>query len=308
MFFLNFFLKTDDGKRLEGPGPVTLEALKRGFESGRSIFVWAGGNGRQQQDNSNYDGYANSPYTIAIGAIDYLGHQSYYSEPGANLFAVTPSSGAGKGIVTSDLMGPEGYSQGSCTYDFGGTSSSAPLAAGIIALILQKRPELSTRDVMHIIANSGKKHTHEMGFGLLKVPQLLQKTFEHVLLTEPLRKQQQILFFNNKVIPKGSNFFIQPILTNFAMSSVEQVLVTVTLTHGCRGQVNIRLESPVSESILAENRKDCNSGTFTWTFTSVHHWGESIKMGDTWNFKAKDDTYNGYRGNLDKVIIEWWGN
>jgi kexin len=285
-----------------------LEALKRGFESGRSIFVWAGGNGKQQQDNSNYDGYANSPYTIAIGAIDYLGHQSYYSEPGANLFAVTPSSGAGKGIVTSDLMGPEGYSQGSCTYDFGGTSSSAPLAAGIIALILQKRPELSTRDVMHIIANSGKKHTHEMGFGLLKVPQLLQKTFEHVLLTEPLRKQQQILFFNNKVIPKGSNFFIQPILTNFAMSSVEQVLVTVTLTHGCRGQVNIRLESPVSESILAENRKDCNSGTFTWTFTSVHHWGESIKMGDTWNFKAKDDTYNGYRGNLDKVIIEWWGN
>jgi hypothetical protein len=32
-------------------------------------------------DNCNYDGYANSRYTIAITAFDNMGTQPYYAEP-----------------------------------------------------------------------------------------------------------------------------------------------------------------------------------------------------------------------------------
>ncbi|MEQ2270424.1 hypothetical protein XENORESO_006128, partial [Xenotaenia resolanae] len=46
-------------------------ALQHGVIAGRrgfgSIFVVASGNGGQYDDNCNYDGYANSIYTITIG-------------------------------------------------------------------------------------------------------------------------------------------------------------------------------------------------------------------------------------------------
>jgi kexin len=83
--------------RLEGPGPLTLEAIKHGTETGRggkgNIYVWAGGNGRVNSDNSNYDGYANLRQTLAIGASTDQGLQAGYSEPGANLLVNAPSNG-----------------------------------------------------------------------------------------------------------------------------------------------------------------------------------------------------------------------
>ena len=248
----------DDGMNMVGPGPITNSVLRQGFESGRNIYVWAGGNGRQNGDSSNYDGYANSPYTFAIGAVDYYGNQAYYSESGANLLAVAPSSGAsGRGIVTTDLMGLNGYSPGECTNQFGGTSSAAPLAAGIIALLLEARPDLSNRDVMHIIANHATKinnlfHSNEFGFGMLKVPPLIEacKTWQKV---KPM----------GKAVYGVSN-----------MSFIEQVLVTITMTHTKRGDIEISLVSPKTTSILASKHGDLYSGTFTWTFKSFRHWKE----------------------------------
>ncbi|RYD33502.1 MAG: hypothetical protein EOP87_10875, partial [Verrucomicrobiaceae bacterium] len=85
----------DSGKLLEGPEPLTVAAIQNAVASGRNgkgtIFVWAGGNGRLNGDNSNYDGYANRIETIAVGAIDSNGGQADYSEPGANLMVVAPS-------------------------------------------------------------------------------------------------------------------------------------------------------------------------------------------------------------------------
>ena len=46
-----------------------------------SIYVWAAGNGLDNNDNSNKDAYANSIYTIAVTAIDHKGVQSWYAEP-----------------------------------------------------------------------------------------------------------------------------------------------------------------------------------------------------------------------------------
>ena len=46
-----------------------------------NIITWAAGNGLTSDDDSNYDGYANSRFTIAVTAITHLGEQSYYAEP-----------------------------------------------------------------------------------------------------------------------------------------------------------------------------------------------------------------------------------
>src|SRR5690606_30936153 len=93
-----------------GPSERVQTAMRTAIASGRgglgTIYVWAGGNGAEESDdNSNYDGYANMPETIAVGAIDDAGVRSYYSEPGANLLIAAPSSGGSLGITTTNYRG-----------------------------------------------------------------------------------------------------------------------------------------------------------------------------------------------------------
>ncbi|KAJ3126626.1 Proprotein convertase subtilisin/kexin type 7 [Physocladia obscura] len=93
----------DDGASLDGPGPLATLALEAGVLKGRagrgSIFVFASGNGGLEGDNCNFDGYANSVYTVAIGAINHKGNMPSYGELCSAHLAVTYSSGAGAGIV-----------------------------------------------------------------------------------------------------------------------------------------------------------------------------------------------------------------
>ncbi len=60
----------DDGRTVDGPGPLAKQAFINGVMNGRkklgSIFVWASGNGGRKVDNCNCDGYTNSVYTLSI--------------------------------------------------------------------------------------------------------------------------------------------------------------------------------------------------------------------------------------------------
>ncbi|XP_015257374.1 PREDICTED: proprotein convertase subtilisin/kexin type 7 [Cyprinodon variegatus] len=190
----------DDGHTVDGPHPIIQAALQHGVIAGRrgfgSIFVVASGNGGQYDDNCNYDGYANSIYTITIGAVDEEGRKPFYAEDCASLLAVTFSSGGAKSrnIVTSDwsIRNRKG-----CTEGHTGTSAAAPLAAGMVALMLQVRPCLTWRDVQHIVAftatqcdstadwgvnDAGFHHSHQHGFGLLNAWRLVNaaKVWESV--------------------------------------------------------------------------------------------------------------------------------
>ncbi|KAJ8914185.1 hypothetical protein NQ315_015958 [Exocentrus adspersus] len=141
---------SDDGKTVDGPGRLAREALERGVTKGRGgkgcIYVWASGNGGIKNDNCNCDGYLASPYTISIGSASQKGEFPWYGEACASTLAVTYSSGAYKDqmIATTDL-------NNGCTIKHTGTSASAPLAAGIIALALEANPNLTWRDVQHLI-------------------------------------------------------------------------------------------------------------------------------------------------------------
>ena len=79
----------DSGDALYSLDPLVADALTDGTRNGRDglgvIYVWAGGNGRQNGDYSNYEGYNNAPETISVGAVDSNKKQSYYSESGANV-------------------------------------------------------------------------------------------------------------------------------------------------------------------------------------------------------------------------------
>ncbi|CAL8375620.1 unnamed protein product [Arctogadus glacialis] len=126
---------------------ATAEArlqLERAGSKGRggrgSIFVWASGNGGREQDNCNCDGYTNSIYTLSISSSSQYGSVPWYSETCSSTLATTYSSGSPgeKQIVTTDL-------RQKCTDSHTGTSASAPLAAGIIALALEANSDATTK-------------------------------------------------------------------------------------------------------------------------------------------------------------------
>ncbi|MEM7808827.1 MAG: S8 family serine peptidase [Planctomycetota bacterium] len=133
----------DDGRRIEGPGPLTLAAIEQTATEGRDglggIITWAGGNGGDG-DDSNRDGYANSRHTISVAAVNNFGVRSSYSEPGANHLVTAYSSGGSRGTTTTD--GSNGF-----TNSFGGTSSATPLVSGVIAPHAgsQSRPDAARR-------------------------------------------------------------------------------------------------------------------------------------------------------------------
>ena len=83
---------------------------------------------------------ASNPDAIGVGACTDFGFRSDYSQYGAGLDLVTPSSGGNTTIYTTDRTGTDGYVSGDYENGFGGTSSSTPLAAGIAALMLSKNP------------------------------------------------------------------------------------------------------------------------------------------------------------------------
>jgi len=301
----------DTGRDMVAPGHLVSQVFAHyaGQGAGRrgkgSIYVWASGNGRNRHDSCAYDGYANSPYTIAVGAINHMGQRTWYSEGCAALMCVTPSSGAGEGIVTADLTGASGYEPGECTTGFGGTSSAAPLASGIIALVLEERPELTWRDVQHVIAKgatlihsedsswspenyNGYRHSNSYGFGLLKVPKMLATARAHTLVpvqkghTSGIKHTPSVSAW---AIPNnaGRSFRHTITLSSSGIQFIEHVLLSVYIAHPRRGEVSVYLKSPSGiTSTLALQRSDTHSNypRSGWMYTTVHHWGESDADGD----------------------------
>ena len=125
--------------------------------------------------NSNSDPDQNLPWLIVVGGFNADDVKSSYSSAGANLWVVGPSGEdgvEGPAMITTDQAGAlAGYSQfpqnrltsahplnrdGDYVSAFGGTSAATPAVAGAIAILLGVNPELTWRDVKHILATTAR--------------------------------------------------------------------------------------------------------------------------------------------------------
>jgi len=328
----------DDAKTLDGPHPLAQAALIHGVTAGRrgfgSIYIVASGNGGNEGDNCNFDGYANSIYTITIGAVDERGDMPYYAEECASMLASTFSSGNPSGrdtrkIVTTDwTMGRSGSGSAGtgCTASHTGTSAATPLAAGMVALMLQVRPCLTWRDVQHIIVYTarhtkgthkpknvrswftnaaGLQHSAQYGFGLLDAWRLVNAA--KVWRTTPMLTSfsPPTIGYNEKI---RTNDFLR---LHAAVSerdaalhrviTLEHVQVTLTIEHRKRGDIEVSIVCPSgTESLVGPNRaKDTSSlGFKDWTFSTVRCWGES-SIGNFYLI-VRD------RGVIDHGILRYW--
>lgn len=283
----------DDGRSMDAPGLLIRKAVVNAVQNGRqgkgNIYVFAAGNGRGSGDNCNFDGYTNSIYSITVGGIDKKGRQTYYSEHCSAQLVVTYSSGSGDAIHTTDV------GENSCYSNHGGTSAAAPLGAGIFALALSVRPELTWRDMQHILVltavpinededwdttSIGRKFSHAYGYGKLDAYAVVEKA-KTIDLLKPQAWFNSPWMHVKHPIPQG----VEGILSSFEVTAehlkkanferVEHVTVTMNVEHSRRGDLSVELRSPTNlVSHLSVTRKldDATEGYVDWTFMSVAHW------------------------------------
>jgi subtilisin family serine protease len=136
-------------------------ALNNGRGGKGCVILWAAGNGNESVDN---DGYAANPNIVAVAACNDRSKRSAYSDKGGAVWCAFPSNDGNPsltpGIWTTDLSGAAGYNDGNIkkgdvagnyTNSFGGTSSAAPGAAGVAALVLSKNPGLGWQQVKDVL-------------------------------------------------------------------------------------------------------------------------------------------------------------
>lgn len=114
---------------------VVLRALEDATVNGRgglgSIYVFAAGHGEGQ--SCAFKGYANAIQTITVGAHNENEYRPQYSEACTSLLVAAPSGKHPNGSIATTTV------NGKCNARFSGTSASAPMVAGAIALVLQAR-------------------------------------------------------------------------------------------------------------------------------------------------------------------------
>jgi len=127
------------------------------------VILFAAGNETRPLNNFykgrfSHQGFALHPDVIAVAASNSRDEWAHYSNYGDEIAICAPSSGAGgRGIVTTDRRGIKGYTSDDYRYNFGGTSSATPLAAGLAALILTVNENLTSSEVKRIMMETAEK-------------------------------------------------------------------------------------------------------------------------------------------------------
>ena len=180
------------------------------------------------------------------------------------------------GKTTTDRTGSAGYVSGDYDSEFGGTSSSTPTAAGVVALMLEANPNLGWRDVQEILLRSAKKvnpsdadwktpvapdkinHNNKFGGGLIDAAAAVGLATAWTNLGEQLKRTVAQTGLS-VAIPNQNTTGITREFTVAAQDNirVEHVTVTVNINHTARGNLKITLTSPVGTvSRLAEVHSD----------------------------------------------------
>lgn len=226
------------------PSDVLTDAIKDAVSKGRDgkgcVVVFATGN----ENNSSIAYPSSLDCVISVGAIDMFGKRkstscvyepSWGSNYGTGLDVVAP----GIRISTTDISGSNGYNAGSTwhdfsnlvdytddnyTKDFDGTSAAAPFVAGIAALILERKPNLTEKEVRSIIQSTCTKlpgyfsndyqnltdgtWNNEVGYGLVNAFNAISKTLtgdsKYTITGEPTITSSNGATFVVNNIPSGT--------------------------------------------------------------------------------------------------------
>lgn len=308
-----FFVPTTDD---------VIQAYRKGVTTLRdgkgAIYIKAAGNDYRssnsqcnQGDSSTFFGNANTnedqnhPYLVVTAASNASGQASSYSSPGSNVWVTSAGGEFGQNspaMITTDLQGcSKGYSNSSsgsslfnrgqhelntiCNYTnvMNGTSSAAPTLAGIVALMLEANPDLTWRDVKHILAltsnpiqfstasfqhpsganlsghvydfsyvqnAAGMKFSNTFGFGRVDAEKAVTMARDYAFpLKAYIETEKNGLWdyrsnFINQSIPDRAAIGTSHTLSVTHRLKIEAVQIRVEIDHPSVGELGVELTSP----------------------------------------------------------------
>ncbi|MGP1273600.1 MAG: S8 family serine peptidase [Phycisphaerales bacterium] len=313
-----------DNRAFHPLDPLEADALELGATTGRgglgTVYVWAAGNGNIF-DRPEYDGFAGSRHTIAIGAVGHLGVRARYNERGSAMMAVTYSDGndapqsAERDIFTTRQ--PTSNNPDLYTEFFGGTSAAAPLATGAVALVLEANPALTARDVQHLVVQTaklidpgdplwtvnaaGRRFNDNYGFGALDAGAMViaAETWTPV---GPAVVYDAGLAVANAPVPDNNT--ANPVTIAFQVPvqiKIEHAEITVRMLGPYIGDIQLELVSPSGTvSTLAETRT-FGGDDMDHTFTTVKHWDE--RSAGLWTLRVADGAPGDEHTLLDAHLV-----
>ncbi|OAQ14248.1 hcalcium-binding protein [Bibersteinia trehalosi Y31] len=324
---------------------VYKPALTEGRNGLGTVIVHAAGNDRQKGSNTNYSELTNTRYSITVAAAErnekFETKIAPYSNPGASVLVTAYGSNSyssSREIINKNesTLGAE-YAQNN------GTSYSAPVVSGVVALMLEANPKLGYRDVQEILALTattkgisdsqwqrngaktwngiGMHVSHDYGYGnvdALAAVRLAQNwqsqsTFNNEAKAEELYKSGNL----NQALDDNSGRQFGVNVSNSAMR-LENVSVKVKLSHSRASDLVIKLISPAgTESILlnqvGKNPNDKNSSgeqkfgnnsTLEYTFNTTLLRGEDPN--GQWKLQIFD-VEKGHTGTLHHWSLSFYG-
>ena len=320
----------DDG-RVAGPGlrasyARSDAAMARFAAHGRAgrggVLVFAAGNGGPA-DDSNDDGFVAHAATLAVGSVGDGLTRTYYSERGACLDLVAPSSGGARGITTTDLVHGGGLAPGNATAAFGGTSAAAPLAAAAAALVLAARPDLGARDVRALLAATARRvdaadaswtvnaagvaHSDWYGHGMVDAAAAVALAPAWVRLPPAER-----------VCAAGRRALARPLATAWAdvelpppaepLGRLDRAEVHVDVEHPRRSDVELRLVSPAGTEVPLVRAPPPGTAQYDVAFVARAFVtkalvNESAPRGGTWRLRARDATARGVLREVGLCVV-----
>jgi outer membrane autotransporter protein len=330
---------------------IVLQSLAKTAANG-VIHVFSAGNDRGTANEDTNKTIANSYRdVINVAALGSDGKYTDYSSYGASVFVTAPSNRSDYkafGITTTDRTGSDvGYNsysdsnkQGDVddafpntnyTATFGGTSSSAPLVSGILALGKEANPAMDVRMAKHVLVltsarvdpndagwvknGAGNWFNPNYGFGNIDAGKFVETvkkvsyvTRQTSYSTGTKTVNESIKYINSSGIGGTSKTFT--LTTTELPASLRQPLegveVDLNFTHSKRGDLTANITSPYttkscllySTSSLAADKQDTTGVTnFSWTFLSNTFWGEdplggTDKTSGNWTITMGDTVGN----------------
>jgi proprotein convertase subtilisin/kexin type 2 len=371
VFVSNNSWGSEDGSGENQSAPSSFySAIESGLANGRSgkgtSYVWAAGNGAGtlgesagfEVDNSNFDGYARHYGIITVAGVLNNGTRASYSEKGANLWlsGFTGRDGVVNTAITStDNIGARsewGYNPGGgstgfadttatnlpnlkYTNGFNGTSAAAPQVSGVIALLLEKYPNLTWRDVKKILAksatqiNSGHsswqttnqsyKYSNVFGFGSVNAQSALQTAASWTSIGGS--SSLKTFSYENTIshaITASSTFNIA--IASSGITKIESIQIILTSNHPNPGEIDLELQPPAAQGSMKiefHEKHTCYSGpkkalpTKNCSAMTNQAFGISgfldYSADGTWRVTTKD-TVSGNSGNITYYKIIFYGS
>ena len=324
------FIDNFRNSTMAGAGTALQEAARTGRSGLGLIVVQSAGNARAHGDNTNTHNFQNSRFAITVAATSSIGLVTSFSTPGASILVAAP----GQSVVTTDRTGTDGYGATDTT-TISGTSFSAPIVSGVVALMLEANPRLGYRDVHEILAltarnsdvnnfwvttgtrdwNGGAlRFSHDYGFGLVDARAAVRLaetwTTQAVFTNEAM---VQGTSSPNLAIPENTPDGVPSTLQVGAGVRIDRVEVDVAIQHANIGDLTITLTSPSGTTVTLFDRpgrtatRDASTqDNINFTFGATAFLGES--SGGTWTLRAIDAAGNLVTGVLTSWTVRAYGD